>query len=370
MKRVNVVALNGSSQYGTRSNPVNLALNGPNVLGNGTFDAGITGWNALANATLTHETGIKRTGAGSLKCAYNGTANPSFYADIISDATTNKQTAVIWLYAPAANVSKTVIFRIIDQTTGTIIGSASTTLTADTWTGIVLNGQLPGTQTGISVRVIHSTSSAGDVLYADDAYLGQAYDAIVLTGFQTSDITTLKTIFSTKINQGGATLGYRIYFNSGVLRLNAGDGVGAPIASSSAILSANTKIFISAVFNKSGNMVGGVNGVDVSSFAMTTLGNISGLTQLTVGADGAGSNSLNGYQYPTQLIIFQNGLPSDNGASIIADAYNRFRSSKPYKTAYPGGTVVASYDWRSQGRDISGNGNDLTLVGGPPIIKI
>jgi hypothetical protein len=37
--------------------------------------------------------------------------------------------------------------------------------------------------------------------------------------------------------------------------------------------------------------------------------------------------------------------------------------------SYQNGQIVAWYDWRTQGRDISGNGNDLSGTGGPIIRK-
>jgi hypothetical protein len=60
--------LDGATQYWSNTTPVNMDLNGTELLSTPTVDAGITGWStASAHGTITAETGIKRTGAGSLK---------------------------------------------------------------------------------------------------------------------------------------------------------------------------------------------------------------------------------------------------------------------------------------------------------------
>ena len=46
---------------------------GADIITNGTFDSNVTGWSDYSSGTVSHETTITHSGAGSLKCTFDGT---------------------------------------------------------------------------------------------------------------------------------------------------------------------------------------------------------------------------------------------------------------------------------------------------------
>jgi hypothetical protein len=354
---------------------VNLDLNGPELVTNGTFDANVTGWTFTTGVTGAYETVIKRTGAGSAKLTSDGTAQGTMISTAIPNTSTNKFTCEFWAYIPASSTGRQVNILIVNESNGALVAGSNITLTADTWTKLVVNGQLPGTQTAIKARLRYVNPSAGDVMYVDDVSLKQAYDVLISALAKTSDNSAnIMELCDWGITAGSATSSRISLFknaSAATIQFNY-SGISGTISSSGGVINDGVYHIIQVLLNRTGNQTLYIDGVQIDADAITGQQMSLSPDVLSVGYKGVTASTAtywNGSIAGVQIVRFSS-LPADGGASIIADAYNRFRSRRPFATAYPGGTVVASYDWKNQGRDISGNGNDLTLVGGPPIIKI
>jgi hypothetical protein len=251
------------------------------------------------------------------------------------------------------------------------IGSKSATTSSvscvsGTFTKFVLNFQATASEIGQPLKLYVNQA---DTVFVDDVSLKQAYDAIVLSATKTPDAT--QNSISVYITNGSAFYDNLQVVSTGRFRPRISDGTTQITATNSttANLGDGKYHFLGLVFDRSGNMTRYVDGSSVgyTADAITTVGSFSGVTELRIGA--STSIYFNGQVSSVQIIRFS-ALPSDGGASIIADAYNRFRSGKGFQRAYSGGTVVAWYDWRSQGTDLSGQGNHLTPTASPPIVKI
>jgi hypothetical protein len=361
------LALNGVDQYAPRANPVGLDLNGPELLPNPTFDAGVTGYSAINGGVLSAEGVVKRTGAGSAKVVCNGTAYGGLGTAAINDTSTNKFTYEAWVRCPAANVSKLVRIALTDQTGDVNIGSVQTTVTADTWTKMVVNAQAPGTQTGFKVNATMPANANGDILYVDDASLTQAWDGMGVLAYKTSTNAATAFIlgaFSTTASTPNLRF---LQSTSNLFRVSIADPVTAVdnATGGNALNDGQWHILI-ATFQRTGNLTKYVDATATGSSAITAVGKIT-FNEATLGALYNGTNPTTGQEGHFQWIRFA-GLPS-NIAGIIAQMNANWRRNG-LPRAYPGGTMGLDVDWRSGGLDRSGNGNHLSLTGGPQIQRL
>lgn len=90
-------------------------------------------------------------------------------------------------------------------------------------------------------------------------------------------------------------------------------------------------------------------------------GTIVGTAPLNIGA------FLNDATGGTEMIIGE--LQIISGIALSSDQVAMI-SNNNLLSAYSGGTIVAWYNWKNQGYDLSGSGNTLTQVGSPGIIKL
>jgi hypothetical protein len=251
------------------------------------------------------------------------------------------------------------------------IGSKSATTSSvscvsGTFTKFVLNFQATASEIGQPLKLYVNQA---DTVFVDDVSLKQAYDAIIMSTVKTSASVSNAGIFG---HRSSSTSNLYIIGNtSQQLRASVGDVAGTIVTDQGAP-TFNDGLFhhVAATINRTGNITRYLDNVAGTGASITALGQIGTGDALYVGDLAGTTNFWNGLIGSCQFIVFQNGLPSDGGASIIADAYNRFRSGKGFQRAYSGGTVVAWYDWRSRGTDLSGQGNHLTPTASPPIVKI
>lgn len=350
--------LNGTSQYWTKSSPSNLDLNGSEVVTNGTFDANVTGW-AGVDATLAYETSIKRTGAGSCKVTATGVVGAYLASNNVSNTTNGKFTFECWVYAPSATVNKTVRLQVRNQVLGTIFQSGNTTLTADTWTKLVVNGSADGTQTGLRAVVQWvGTPTTGDIFYADDASLTQAYDAMIVALVKSTTSATSRIAHC----RGAGSTGYALNtVVGGGINSDINDGTTTSGSTTSNTFLNGSLYIVATTIDRSGNIVSYLDGVASGATSVTGKGVVRAQS-IGIGALTGGTEFYTGSIIFVQFVRFV-ALPSD-----IAQTIAQISAQKKPMSAYSGGQIVAWYDWQSGGYDKSGSGNHLTNVGGAPII--
>jgi hypothetical protein len=366
------VSFDGATQYLSKTTPVSMDLNGSELLSNPTFDVNITGWATFTTgATVAQETNGNRvrTGAGSARIITQtppATNTGMRYNSIITNATTNKYTLEGWAYMPASDSSKKVNLRIRDQANSILFTSSTVTLTADTWTKLVLNFQLPGTQTGFYPIFQLVEGGNLDTLYIDDVSLTQAYDAMVVMNFKTAIQSTFASNQRLFYNRTGTT-GYSLTGSSGNNYMLCLVGDGTTTAANTIFGNQNacngkynTVIF---TINRTGNITQYLNGnTDGGAASATLVGKVMSPTTFYLGYDGS-SVFYNGSYGDIQVVTFT-ALPSDI-ASIVAS----ISATKKPLSSYTNGTIVGWWDFKNGFNDKVGL-NNLTPTGAPPIIQV
>lgn len=351
-------ALNGSSQYWAKASPSNVDFNGSEVLTNGTFDANVAGW-AGVDASIAYETTTKRTGAGSCKVTSTGGLNGYLASNNVANTTNGNFTFECWVYAPTATVLKTVRLQVRNQSLGTLYQSGNTTLVANTWTKLVVNGASGGSQTGLRVAIQWvGTPTAGDIIYVDDASLKQAYDA-VWGGFIRTSASGVQTICAAGFS---SSLRTSMFLNNNTATVTVSDGTTSVSATNSATVNDGRHHAFFATLSRTGNLTLYVDGVAGTGVSATAVGIIA-VDSIYVGRGLTGSY-FNGQIEQRQRIRYTS-LPSDI-AQQLSDIYAQGKLKPPYGE----GVITTWYDWRSGGYDKSGNGNNLTPVNSPLIINV
>jgi DNA-binding beta-propeller fold protein YncE len=164
--------------------PTNLQqtrTNGTNIPGTNLFDfdASTQGWNTVdGGASVSHETGIKRSGAGSLRVNINnswGLHTTDFRWGDIRDTAAQGSTVSAWVYVPASNGGTNWYAQIITSNpAGSPVGP-SIPVTKGEWTYVsytVPSNALAQTEvTGLKIGA-DSISPNPAYAYIDDVYQG------------------------------------------------------------------------------------------------------------------------------------------------------------------------------------------------------
>lgn len=151
----------------------------------------------------------------------------------------------------------------------------------------------------------------------------------------------------------------------GSARLIVEDGVNTFIATAGVITDGRWHLVVcSYTFNSSGVVyVDGVAGTPVSNTAIT--GSINNTSRpLEIGSQVSGAAYWSGAIWHVQWVSGR-ALTADDVVQINATWRTRGLPSR-----YPTGQIIAWYDWKSGGTDLSGSNNHLTKVNDPIIVKV
>ena len=360
--RLNYVGLfNGTSQYFSKTSPSNMDLNGSELITDPGFESGV--WTDTADvAVLEQTTAQKHSGTYSMllmprATSLNAIARSPNITNATVNGTTPKVTAEFWVYAPTGNTSKTAIYRIVNQS-NVNLALGSTAVTGNTWTKLVINFQLPGTQSGVKLFVgLSATSALTDSLYVDDVSLTQAYDGIVSLEAKTTSGSTQTLAGSSKSN--GSRL--RIWQNTATASVTITDGTTSVTATNSATVNDGRPHKWDVAWSRTGNLTLYIDGVSGTGRSITGIGAIT-VDTLWVSRDQDG-NYFSG-QIGEKLRARYPSLPSDI-ASWIAYANTQRFIPEP-----PGGgtTVLRLFGKENSAYDQSGTQGVLTNTGSTPII--
>lgn len=329
---------NGVDEYCYKVNPLNLDLNGAEVLINPTFDVDVLNWNAW-QATKAQETTIKRTGAGSLKLTLSSTIGGAS-STVYATTDVQKWTGQAWFYVPAASSSKKVRISIETQA-GASLAWVNKTVTADTWTKCVVNALAPGTQTSVHLSVYLYDCLPGDILVVDDASFSPGYDATVLSWFKADSVAGSRYLYSYSNAQGTYAIHLRI--SDSLLLAQSYDGT--TVVNVETGFTDTTSFHLAAwVLDRTGYLTLYLDGISVGTPALAT-----GLGKLIPSAAGYSDiRSIFGSRiFGAPALPFDGSIGETQiirGAALTAaqvlDAYNGISATPP------GGTCVAHYRWR------------------------
>jgi hypothetical protein len=367
-KQLYCLALDGATQYASKANPVGLDLNGPEMItadDDRTADATKGNWADNGNHSAARDTTYKKTGAASLKITATaaGDAVTNFeslpaarFSAIVAG---NKYTKEFWAYGDTNGV--TLAIAIGDQVvTGKVVYNA----TAGIFVKVVFNFLATANTVVQPIKVY--VSGAGNV-WIDDRSLTQKSDMLIQYSFTNKGTQTSKTVFQLS-NAGLAP--YILQTFGSITFFGGSQSDGTVTRGATATTSAYNDNIIhlcSIVFNAMGTCDYYVDGVLLTNAAsMSLLGKMtfSSIHFGSTGSSGFYSGRLGGFQ----VSIFSPSVPS-NIASIIAGINATYRRNGLPRT-YTGGTMGLNVDLRSGGKDKSGMGNDLTLVGSPRIVRM
>jgi hypothetical protein len=281
------------------------------------------------------------------------------------------------LYVTTAGSGVTTIttftVKLITQPTVTLaIGSktqstASVSCIAGTFTKAVFNFQATASEVGQPLKIYFNQA---DVVYVDDVSLTQKRDMIILMSYSTAFTGGAVGNVRVFVFSAGGTERLKQYIGTGGRALTIQNGDNNAVSISPFMnLPADTKMhFLACVLNAAGNTVGCVDGTYGTAVDGTSLGKLTGL-DLFKTTNTSGSTMLNGNIGAFQIILL-NALPTDGGVAIITDAYNRFKSNRPFASSYPnqvsGGIWI---DWKNGSMmDRFGIQGVLTNNGSAPII--
>lgn len=366
-----VSSFNATDQYWYRTTPSLMDLNGSERLANTGFETDSTNWTTVVtrDSAWGTTTTQRKSGNKSLFLCVNqkgqADGSTSVWNTPISDVTTNKATAEGWFYCPSTNVSKGVVLSIRDQNQANAIVTTTQTITANTWTKLVANGQLTGAQTGISVIYQINSPTKGDSLFIDDASLTQAWDALWLAIFKNTISTTASDrIFD--IGDGGANSEILLCNNSNKISILISDGSNvAKTLTSTTSVNDGVYHFVAIALQRDNNGTLYLDGnVNVTPTAISSVGKISSTMTLFVGTNNAGMTA--GWLGPLGQIQFIRFASLPSGIATTIAQINASWKRQGFPKVYSGGTIVLDIDWKLLGFDQT---NPLTSSGTPPIIQ-
>ncbi len=190
-----------------------------------------------------------------------------------------------------------------------------------------------------------------------------ASENISIIAIVDSAVGGIQGVVSTKDGTGSNTDGYHLYYQSTTWRFQLGDGA----ANKQAVVTApaiTTLLIVSA--DRTGNVTVYANGVAGTPVAMSGLGDCTASAALSIGLL---SRSAPTYYYAGKLGFIQIIKGYALTDSDVARLQAQYKSGN-LPVYYGTGTTVALYDWQSGGFDESGNGNHLTKVNDPIIVKV
>lgn len=274
------IELDGAADYASKSSPVNLDMNGSEILSNPTLDANVTGWGVTGSHTIAHETTVVRTGGGAGKVTMVSTASCRIFTSSQSPVVGKKYTYEVWVRVPAANTGKKVNLLLMRSDFTEYAVGAVVTLAGDTWTKVVLNTVIPAGETLSFWPTIKLTEHiAGDIIYWDDASFTEAHDFTWNQWIKCpSGTSTFKFLSAIRYPLTTHWLAL-VTHGSDQLYFESRDGSG--VTSADLFMGNvfdNTWKLISITGDRDGNVVGYVNAIQVDSKSLAVVGKLSGAT--------------------------------------------------------------------------------------------
>jgi len=324
-------------------------------------------WTDNGNQSAVRSTIYKHSGSASLlitaTAAGDGTTNfeslpYSAFTTIVSG---NKFTEELYAYGNTNGV--TLGMKIGDQV---VTGKAVYNAVAGTFTRVVFNFQATASTVNQSIRLFLSGNGTCNI---DDVSLSQAFDLMFNVHFKNngfinhgSSVNSVFGLGNANSSLPGMCLTYTSNNKPTIYLCDGTTIVPVPTAGITAYL--NQDILISGLLDRTGNLTLYNNGVLVGTVA-ANIGRLGELT-LLIGSEASVSRSVRGQIGEIQF-VFLNALPS-NAASIPLQLYLNKKFLPVYPNQVSGKGIWIN--WKNQGLDKSGNGNNLTPIGNPPTVKV
>ena len=354
---VYVAQLNGSTQYFSKTSPVNMDLNGAERIPsaqNRDFDSTTTigGWFAVGNHSISRVTTDSYSSPGSLQIVSTGAGDGGSHYITLFSASFNpfvvgeKYTVQVRARATLSNTKLTFQHGGIAGQTGNLSN------TPGTFTLAVFNGAPPAST---SLRLYLSQA---DTVYLDAVSLTQAYDGVASLEAKTTGGSTQTLAGSSKSN--GSRL--RIWQNTATASVTLTDGTTSVTATNSATVNDGRDHQWDVTWSRTGNLTLYIDGVAGTGQSITGVGAVT-VDTLWIGRDEAG-NSFTG-TIGEKLRVRYPSLPTNIATWIAFANTQRFIPEPP-----GGGTVVLRlFGKYNDAYDRSGNQGVLTNNGSTPIIQ-
>lgn len=142
-----------------------------NILADGGFESGITGWSAVSSATLAHQSGIQDNPGGKclkITCA-NATSGAKYQEDSVASGT-KRRFRVRVKPGNAQAVGKFVQLKIQSEVDSSFQDTVMVKLEADVWKEIWCTWQLPNTG-NVTYHVYGYDTANNDVFFVDTAFI-------------------------------------------------------------------------------------------------------------------------------------------------------------------------------------------------------
>ena len=347
----------GSTEYLTKTSPVNLDLNGVNTITtlarNSTFEDNATDWATNGTHAVSVDGTSKLTGTYSGEIAASGVGDSTTnYASLATD----KYTTIVSGTKYTLQVQVRAVLADTDVTL--VIGGKAKVFTAVDQTSEILVYNFEATSGEVGQEIIIYLSQADD-LYIDEVDLSEAYDFTYMAWVNTTASGTHKSILNSgayNTSQPGFWL-RSLSSEVGQLTLTGSNEISLSV---SGFTIAGEWVLYTATVDRVGDMTFYENGVSKSTTSLATLGEARLVMNFSIGAMGYGGASyFEGYIGETQIV---RGYAL-TAAEILAN-YNLGIKGKSMASSYLDGTIISW--WKFAGttdaiflQDEQGN-NDLT----------
>jgi hypothetical protein len=364
--------LNGSTQYWSKTSPVNMDLNGAELLTNGAMEgvytAGVAnGWVKSLNTgyagTYTKDSTAYNIHGGTYsQRIVMSSSKFEIKQGGLSWTGNNKATQEAWIYA---SVADTFQLGFWDGTSN--FNSSTLPVVAKTWTKLVYNSQPTHTAAADSFY-IRQLWPKTDTVRIDDVSLTQAYDAMIIVIEKTTMNGDAGLVFhSNNFGSAASNIGWALINRiTSRLDIDVNDGTTRFANVQTVSYFDGGYHVVIATIDRTGNSTIYFDGTSVGTLSISTCGKIISPDGLFVGKAGtSGGAQLTGNCSQVQVIRFTGiGNQSSNISMISAN------KNKPFPSSYTNSQIVFWTDWSRQGYDKSGTGNTLSPTASPSIQKV
>ena len=348
---VYAVDLDGSTEYMSKTSPINLDLNGANTITtlarNSTFEDNATDWATNGTHVVSVDGTSKLTGTYTGKIAASG----------VGDSTTNFASLATDKYTTIVSGTKYTLqiqvrAVLADTDVILVIGGKAKSFTAVDQTSEILIYNFEATSAEVGQKIIIYLSQADDV-FIDQVDLSVAYDLTINVWTKLNASSAIEGLLYYR-----ASHWYSLYIaaNSRVVA-NIYDGASEKSRSTDAVVDDAVWYLFTATYDRTGNLSLYQDGVlQGSGLDISGLGAVRPATTLRIGSNHAGSNTINGLIGETQIIRGQ--------VLTSAQVLTAFKRGQAGKHFLETGNEVAWYKLKGNNNtdflsDETGN-NDLT----------
>jgi hypothetical protein len=329
------VDLDGSTEYASKTSPLNLDMNGAEICTNIGFETNLIGWTSEGNHTGTRITSDFHGGVACAEIVATGAGTPftndfRFALPAGTDLTGKKFTLEVWAKSVSGNTSMTM------RVNGYSVGYQQTQTITGSWVKYVFNGEFAAGVVGTSGHILFYIAGAG-TFRTDDVSITVAHDFTVLM--------QVKSAWNVASSNDGLALSNSIFslglgYQTKNVRFSIGGGMDVNYG---AVVNDSEWHLIGVACNRTVGAYLIRDGVMGSVEAGLVLGGkLSGITTQYVGRYAGMTNP-----FPGQIGEIQIVRGYAMTAAQIDNIYNTTGILKAYDSVnFPGAEVVAHYRWK------------------------